>query len=132
MTRKIAERTAIKNTDGEGDSSDDREGSAGCWLMGGSWRGPVCGAPADTPGDIQAAQRRIDAQSVKTQLDRQRIAESRLNQQIKDAQIARQNNEVVIRDLDIEIKKLQLMKLQRELEAQGAFAPSFKPENYPE
>lgn len=84
---------------------------------------------ASIPANIKTAQRRIEAQTAKIQLDRQRQNDMIQKQQVTAAEIALRNNKVVLADLDLEIKKLQLLKLQKEM---GLLAPEFIPTDYPQ
>lgn len=79
------------------------------------------------PANIRAAQRRIDAANMKIRLDAERIHESTQKQAIAEQESHLRSNKVVLADLDIEIKKLQLLKLQKEL---GVLAPEFNPTDY--
>lgn len=79
------------------------------------------------PSRIREAQRHIDAQAVRVRLDHARIEELRHKQAIAEQESYLRSNKVVLADLDIEIKKLQLLKLQKEL---GVLAPDFTPPDY--
>jgi hypothetical protein len=69
----------------------------------------------EVPANIRMYQRKIDIANTRRELEAQRISESRQKQMINEAEIALRNNRAVVVDLDIEIRKLQLEKMRREL-----------------
>src|SRR3990172_5883841 len=81
----------------------------------------------EIPANILSAQRHIDAQNARIALDHERVRESRQKQAVTEHEAHLRSNKVVIADLDIEIRKLQLLKLQKEL---GLDAPDFNPTDY--
>lgn len=94
----------------------------------------LCTLVLSVPARIQEAQECIDRRNARAErdrtraaLDRARLAESTQKQAIAEQEGHLRSNKVVLADLDIEIKKLQLLKLQNEL---GLNAPEFKPDNY--
>lgn len=79
------------------------------------------------PARIQTARRKILHTNAQINYQNQRIEESKQKMQVTAAEIALRNNKAVVTDLDIEIKKLQLLKLQRELGLNGT---EFNPDEY--
>lgn len=69
---------------------------------------------------MEAHQRKIDATAMREKLLAQKAIENEIR-------IQQASNKVVATDLEIEIKKLQLLKAQRDL---GLNSEEFKPTNY--
>jgi hypothetical protein len=60
-------------------------------------------------------------------LEKVKIEQGKLKVQQEQAKIARENNAVLLQDLEIELKKLQLMELQNKLRALGIGEPELNP-----
>jgi hypothetical protein len=87
----------------------------------------LVGSALQIPGRIRQAQRKIDTQAARVALDRARLTELHHKTETAEQESHLRSNKVVLADLEIEIKKLQLLKLQQEL---GLTVPDFTPPDY--
>jgi len=94
-----------------------------------SYRSPYAAMSGILSGlaGMMGAPRRLRKALDNITLEKVKIEQGKLKIQQEQARIAKENNAVLLQDLEIELKKLQLLEMQHKLSSLGIGEPELNP-----